>query len=393
MTKFMNFLRKIIIIYCLLNAAIAALYYQEASSGRDLKAVEMLRGIRPLNGFQFFADMAGYENYGPPTQFTRYFPVLFLLAAFILYAQPKRRKKLKDQKAAQRQWQIDDAKNRSQIAQREHEERLKKTDEAWRNEKAKKSDQVVTEHKTTTKEKVKETPKEQEMAEEITNWFFGEYLPSHEGIYLDLGDMNLPYNLGVRPVVKGRENLINSNLSLGKTSAKETRALVLSAAEHFDDACIAVDPQEFEGDVFAGRANARMWLGITQSILGDDASTLDKPQKRGAGLAFAESTSKFLVMQDFRMVGRVTQEWAESLIYAGLLEDANTLFMVSVLVFNSFDEKDRAQTALNRSSNTAPSKIDSSFLARQQVPGSEAMTTILGCKNTTDLRKTCISAK
>ena len=393
MTKFMNFLRKIIIIYCLLNAAIAALYYQEASSGRDLKAVEMLRGIRPLNGFQFFADMAGYENYGPPTQFTRYFPVLFLLAAFILYAQPKRRKKLKDQKAAQRQWQIDDAKNRSKIAQREHEERLKKNDEAWRNEKAKKSDQVVTEHKTTTKEKVKETPKEQEMAEEITNWFFGEYLPSHEGIYLDLVDMNLPYNLGVRPVVKGRENLINSNLSLGKTSAKETRALVLSAAEHFDDACIAVDPQEFEGDVFAGRANARMWLGITQSILGDDASTLDKPQKRGAGLAFAESTSKFLVMQDFRMVGRVTQEWAESLIYAGLLEDANTLFMISVLVFNSFDEKDRAQTALNRSSNTAPSKIDSSFLARKQVPGSEAMTTVLGCKNTTDLRKTCISAR
>ena len=393
MKKFLKFLHKIAVVYCLLNAAIATIYYQEASSGKDLKVVEILRELRPLNGFQIFADMAGYENYGPPTQFTRYFPVLFLLTAFILYAQPKRRKKLKDQKATQLQWQVEDTKNRNKIAQREHEERLKRNDEAWRKEQLKKSDQVVPEHKKTTKEKVKEPPKKQEMAEDLTSWFFGEYLPSHEGMYLDLGDMNLPYNNGVRPVVKGREDLINSNLSLGKTSAKETRALVLSAAEYFDDACVAVDPQEFEGDVFAGRANARMWLGITQSILGNDASTLDEPQKRGAGLAFAESTSKFLVMQDFRMVGRVTQEWAESLIYAGLFEDANTLFMISVLVFNSFDEKDRAQTVLNRSANTAPSNIDSSFLARRLIPGSEAMTSILGCRNTTDLRKTCISAK
>ena len=115
-----------------------------------------------------------------------------------------------------------------------------------------------------------------------------------------------------------------------------TKDMVASAAELFKDAYVAVDQSEFQGDLLASRAHARMWLGIANSILGEDETVLEAPQKTGAGLYFAEATSKFMALQDFRLVGRVTQEWAESLLYAGLPKDANTLFMISMLMFNSF---------------------------------------------------------
>ena len=94
MKSFKNTIRKIAIIYCLFNATVAVIYYQDASAGNFPKVVDALRGLSPLNGFQIFAGMAGYNNYSPPTQFTRYFPLLFAVVALYLHVWPKHRQNL-----------------------------------------------------------------------------------------------------------------------------------------------------------------------------------------------------------------------------------------------------------------------------------------------------------
>ena len=89
------------------------------------------------------------------------------------------------------------------------------------------------------------------------------------------------------------------------------------------------------------------------------------------------------------MLGRVLQEWAESLLYVGNEKDALGLFQIAMLTFNSFGEKERAGVVLNRLKDLSPSEIDSAFLARRPVPGQEQMTTVLGCRNTSELRRVC----
>ena len=94
MKRFKNTIRKMAIIYCLFNATVAVIYYQDASAGNFSKVVDVLRDLSPLNGFQIFAGMAGYNNYSPPTQFTRYFPFLFAVVALYLHVWPKYRQNL-----------------------------------------------------------------------------------------------------------------------------------------------------------------------------------------------------------------------------------------------------------------------------------------------------------
>jgi hypothetical protein len=89
------------------------------------------------------------------------------------------------------------------------------------------------------------------------------------------------------------------------------------------------------------------------------------------------------------MLGRVLQEWAESLLYVRNEKDALGLFQIAMLTFNSFGEKERAVVVQNRLKDLSPSKIDSAFLARGPVPGQEQMTTVLGCRNTSELRRIC----
>lgn len=45
--------------------------------------VDQLRNLKPINLFQFFADAAGYRDYGPPGQFVRYFVWLFSILAVV----------------------------------------------------------------------------------------------------------------------------------------------------------------------------------------------------------------------------------------------------------------------------------------------------------------------
>lgn len=189
-------------------------------------------------------------------------------------------------------------------------------------------------------------------------------------------------------LVDGRELLLNANRSIASSSPSEVRKLVEKAAEHFE-LCYRSPVIDEQGFIAESRAQSRMWLGISQSILGYVSQPFDLPQTKGPGFAFAESASIFLGLQDFRMLGRVLQEWAESLLYVGNEKDALGLFQIAMLTFNSFGEKERAGVVLNRLKDLSPSGIDSAFLARGTVPGQELMTTILGCRNTSELRRVC----
>jgi hypothetical protein len=396
MKDFKKKVNNLVIAYCAFNAVVSVIYFRDASNDEDSAVVEALRVLRPLNAFQVFADMAGYRENAPPTQFTRYFPVLFSGIALYLIYRPKRRLKKAQQKEQRLQKAAEDMKRITEAKRLREEERIRR-----QQVKKGKFDQARTIQRSTVNDMSRENLVNAQsnasitegMASESVEWFFGEYLVAHERSNFDLGDMNLPYNNGSKPITHGRQLLIESSQTLRRSNAMTTKDMVASAAELFKDAYVAVDQSEFQGDLLASRAHARMWLGIANSILGEDATVLEAPQKTGAGLYFAEATSKFMALQDFRLVGRVTQEWAESLLYAGLPKDANTLFMISMLMFNSFSEKGRAQIAMQRSTNTKPSMVDSSFLAGEYIPGSESMTTILGCRNTSQLRNTCISAK
>jgi hypothetical protein len=189
-------------------------------------------------------------------------------------------------------------------------------------------------------------------------------------------------------LVDGRELLLNANKNIASSSPSEVRKLVEKAAEHFE-LCYRSPVIDEQGYIAESRAQARMWLGISQSILSYDSQSFDLPQTKGPGFAFAESASIFLGLQNFRMLGRVLQEWAESLLYVGNEKDALGLFQIAMLTFNSFGEKERAGVVLNRLKDLSPSKIDSAFLARGPVPGQEQMTTVLGCRNTSELRRIC----
>ena len=380
MKSFKKILYLTAIVYFAFNAVVSFLYYQEASSDNDSKIVEQLRDLKPLNGFQILAEMAGYVDYSPPTQFTRYFPPLFGLLAIYLVIRPRARANKLQRKnlSSQRDEEVrKEQQDRQRVRGHEKAEQLFATNNP--------SSAQIPAHSGDRGGLVAG-------AEGLVEWFFGEYLVAHHDRFKDLGGLNLPYNIGANPVLQGREALIKSSEMASVATGDETKKSVTNAANLFEDAFVAVDPHEFRGDLIVGRANARMWLGICKSILGNDATSLDEPQLDGAGLAFAEATAKFLAINDFVLVGRVTQEWAESLLYAGLKDDANTMFMISMLIFNSFDEKARAQVVLNRSQNTESSRIDSSFLARGTTVNSESMTTILGCRNTSLLRDICISA-
>ena len=380
MKSFKKILYLTAIAYFAFNAVVSFLYYQEVSSDNDSKIVEQLRDLKPLNGFQILAEMAGYVDYSPPTQFTRYFPPLFGLLATYLAIKPRARANKLQRKNLRSQ--------RDEEVRREQRDRQRIRSQE-------KAEQLSTNNISSSAQIPARSGDRGALvggAEGLVEWFFGEYLVAHHDRFKDLGDLNLPYNIGANPVLQGREALIKSSQMASVVTGDETKKSVTDAASFFEDAYVAVDPREFQGDLMAGRANARLWLGICKSILGKDATSLEEPQSDGAGLAFAEATAKFVAISDFVLVGRVTQEWAESLLYAGLKDDANTMFMISMLVFNSFNEKARAQVVLNRSQNTEFSEIDSSFLARGTTVDSESMTTILGCRNTSLLRDICMSA-
>lgn len=225
----------------------------------------------------------------------------------------------------------------------------------------------------------------EQISNDLVSSFFDGYLISCVEVRGEDSEPDLSAEVSL---VDGRELLLNANKNINSSSPSEVRKLVEKAAEHFE-LCYQCPVIDENGYIAESRAQARMWLGITQSILSYDSQSFDSPQTKGPGFAFAESASIFLGLQDFRMLGRVLQEWAESLLYVGNEEDALGLFQIAMLTFNSFDEKERAGVVLNRLKDLSPSDIDSAFLARGQVPGQELMTTVLGCRNTSELRRIC----
>ena len=225
----------------------------------------------------------------------------------------------------------------------------------------------------------------EQISNDLVSSFFDGYLISCVEVRGEDSEPDLSAQVSL---IDGRELLLNANKNIASSSPTEVRKLVEKAAEHFE-LCYRSPVIDEQGYIAESRAQARMWLGITKSILGYVSQPFDSPQTKGPGFAFAESASIFLGLQDFRMLGRVLQEWAESLLYVGNEEDALGLFQIAMLTFNSFGEKERAGVVLNRLKDLGPSEIDSAFLARRPVPGQEQMTTVLGCRNTSELRRIC----
>jgi len=222
-------------------------------------------------------------------------------------------------------------------------------------------------------------------ANDLIAAFFEGYLVSCAEVRGEDSEPDLSVQVSL---VDGRELLLNANKNIASSSPSEVRKLVEKAAEHFE-LCYRSPVIDEQGYIAESRAQARMWLGISQSILSYDSQSFDNPQTKGPGFVFAESASIFLGLQNFRMLGRVLQEWAESLLYVRNEKDALGLFQIAMLTFNSFGEKERAGVVQNRLKDLSPSKIDSAFFARGPVPGQEQMTTVLGCRNTSELRRIC----
>ena len=226
----------------------------------------------------------------------------------------------------------------------------------------------------------------EQLANKLISSFFDDYLVSCGRVR---GDASEPDFSKQTPIAVGRELLLNAYANINTGSDLTVRKLVERAEECFEFSYRGPVIDE-QGYIEESRAQARMWQGISQSILGVDSQSFNSPQTQGPGFAFAEAAAIFLGLQDFRMLGRVLQEWAESLLYVGNEEDAVPLFQIAMFVFNSFGEQERAGVVLHRLKDLSPSGIDSAFLARRPVPGQEKMTTVLGCRNTSELRRICI---
>ena len=226
-------------------------------------------------------------------------------------------------------------------------------------------------------------------ANRLISFFFDDYLVSCGQVRGEAIEPDLLHHQ--TPISVGRELLINAYASINTGSDLTVRNLVESAEESFEFSYRGPVIDE-QGYIDESRAQARMWLGISQSIRGMNSQSIDSPQTQGPGFAFAEAAAIFLGLQDFRMLGRVLQEWAESLLYEANEDDAVPLFQLSMFVFNSFGEQERAGVVLNRLNDLSPSDVDSAFLARRPVPGQEQMTTVLGCRNTSELRRICVQA-
>jgi hypothetical protein len=229
----------------------------------------------------------------------------------------------------------------------------------------------------------------EQLASKLVSSFFDDYLVSCGRARGEASEPDLMHQQ--TPIAVGRELLINAYASINTGSDLTVRNLVERAEECFQFSYRGPVIDE-QGYIEESRAQARMWQGISQSILGVNSQSFNSPQTQGPGFAFAEAAAIFLGLQDFRMLGRVLQEWAESLLYVGNEEDAIPLFQIAMFVFNSFGEQERAGVVLNRLKDLSPSGIDSAFLARRPVPGQEQMTTVLGCRNTSELRRICIRA-
>ena len=227
----------------------------------------------------------------------------------------------------------------------------------------------------------------EELGNKLISSFFDDYLVSCGRERGEASEPDLMHQQ--TPIAVGRELLINANVSINTGSDLTVRNLVERAEECFEFSYRGPVIDE-QGYIDESRAQARMWLGISQSILGMNSQSFDSPQTQGPGFAFAEAATIFLGLQDFRMLGRVLQEWAESLLYVENELDAIPLFQIAMFVFKSFGEQERAGVVLNRLQDLSPSGIDSAFLARRPVPGQEQMTTVLGCRNTSELRRICI---
>jgi len=228
----------------------------------------------------------------------------------------------------------------------------------------------------------------EKLSMELMEYFFGNYLVSCERVR---GEASKPDLSNQFPITSGRELLLNAYANIGSTSSVEVRKLVERAEEHFELSYRSpvIDEQGYFGE---SRAQALMWLGITQSILGKNSQSFDSPQMQGPGFAFAEACTIFGGIQDLQMLGRVIQEWAESLLYVEDEGQALVLFTIAQLVFLSSGANGRADVSENRAKDMRPSNIDSAFLARRPVPGQEQMTTVLGCRNASELRRICIQA-
>ena len=226
---------------------------------------------------------------------------------------------------------------------------------------------------------------------EMINHFVSRYSVAQQRNFNKYDD-ELVDNTGYLLITAGRENLIEACSKRGDVSQTETRKGVEVAVERFRLACAKVGPNEYGGDIRVGRANALMWLGISDVILGNTVSSLSEAQDIGPGKAFMEASYWFNLAGEYKMAGRVLQEWGEAMLY-DRIQDAESLFIMSSAFFAKANDQERAKLALNRSKNLKQVLPNSPFLERHDKHSLDSVATILGCKNTSELRDVCISAK
>lgn len=186
------------------------------------------------------------------------------------------------------------------------------------------------------------------------------------------------------PVARGRQALIDAYNAHTSGNTSQAKSLLSSAIVTLDSGSIHPDSSEWPIDgPEIGRAHACLWSGIAKVFAHKQSKDTFDRDATNADSWFAMATLIFLSHNEHKMAGRVLQEWAESRRMFSDIDAANVLSLGAVCLFALIGEGDRLSAIANRSGQTGPTSVDSSFFLGRPPTDSELqqLTTVLGGRN------------
>jgi|GEM_PF-1219722 len=187
-----------------------------------------------------------------------------------------------------------------------------------------------------------------------------------------------------RPVGHARQSIIDAYKQNESGQRNDARKTLERAINQANSGANNPNPVEWPIDgVDVGRAHACMWGAIARVFTHKQSSDWTNTDTSKADAWFGVATKLFLNTGEHVMAGRALQEWGESRRMLGDTDGASRLIVTATVIFNSANEVNRGERALERVYANDPVSQESSFLLGQPPTRGEQdrLTSVLGASN------------
>ena len=187
------------------------------------------------------------------------------------------------------------------------------------------------------------------------------------------------------PVLTSRQALLDAYKQYESGSKANAQRLIIAAVASADSGAVSPDASEWPIDgPEIGRGHACMWGAIARVLAHKQAVKFTRQDATLSDSWFGAAFTIFVDNNEWKMAGRVLQEWAESRRLYGDEEGAPILFLAAYCVFLLLGDQQRMSPVKNRPSEIGPVPMDSSFFLNRPATAQESqvLSSVLGARNT-----------